>query len=193
MVLPMRISEAIAAECVMPEQPMVSTRASSMTPFFTLRVSLQAPCCGAHQPTPCVKPEMSLISFAWTTCLPQEWAPGHGMHLCNRAHMLYFSRVNHCKNPFHCLLASAGRRKKMTIFPPGSGKSAAKRNSRILTVLYRYSCGMSTWISTGFRTKCHHAARFPRTNSTKAEKTAACAGHAAEWDPKYYWPAPSPP
>ena len=56
--------------------------------------------------------------------------------LCNRAHMLYFSRVNHCKNPFHCLLASAGRRKKMTIFPPGSGKSAAKRNSRILTVLY---------------------------------------------------------
>ena len=26
--------------------------------------------------------------------------------LCNRAHMLYFSRVNHCKNPFHCLLAS---------------------------------------------------------------------------------------
>ena len=113
--------------------------------------------------------------------------------LCNRAHMLYFSRVNHCKNPFHCLLASAGRRKKMTIFPPGSGKSAAKRNSRILTVLYRYSCGMSTWISTGFRTKCRHAARFPRTNSTKAEKTAACAGHAAEWDPKYYWSAPSPP
>ena len=113
--------------------------------------------------------------------------------LCNRAHMLYFSRVNHCKNPFHCLLASAGRRKKMTIFPPGSGKSAAKRNSRILTVLYRYSCGMSTWISTGFRTKCRHAARFPRTNSTKVEKTAACAGHAAEWDPKYYWPAPSPP
>ena len=27
----------------------------------------------------------------------------------------------------------------------------------------------------------------------KSRKTAACAGHAAEWDPKYYWPAPSPP
>ena len=26
---------------------------------FTLSESLQAPCCGAHQPTPCVNPEMS--------------------------------------------------------------------------------------------------------------------------------------
>ena len=48
----------------MPEQPRVSTRASSMTPFLMLSVSLQAPCCGAHQPTPWVKPEMSLISLA---------------------------------------------------------------------------------------------------------------------------------
>ena len=54
MVLPGRISEAIAAEWVMPEQPMVSTSASSMTPFFTFRLSLHAPCCGAHQPTPWV-------------------------------------------------------------------------------------------------------------------------------------------
>ena len=44
MVLPGRISAAMAAEWVMPEQPMVSTRASWMTPCFTLRVSLQAPC-----------------------------------------------------------------------------------------------------------------------------------------------------
>ena len=66
MVLPMRISEAMAAEWVMPEQPMVSTRASSMTPFLMFRLSLHAPCCGAHQPTPWVKPEISLISFAWT-------------------------------------------------------------------------------------------------------------------------------
>ena len=45
---------------------MVSTSASSMTPFFTFSVSLQAPCCGAHQPTPWVKPEMSEISLACT-------------------------------------------------------------------------------------------------------------------------------
>jgi hypothetical protein len=31
----------------MPEQPMVSTSASSMTPFLMLSVSLQAPCCGS--------------------------------------------------------------------------------------------------------------------------------------------------
>ena len=30
-----------------------------MIPSFTFRDSLQAPCCGAHQPTPCVKPEMA--------------------------------------------------------------------------------------------------------------------------------------
>ena len=65
-VLPMRISEAMAAEWVMPEQPMVSTRASSMTPFFTFSVSLHAPCWGAHQPIPWVKPEMSEISLACT-------------------------------------------------------------------------------------------------------------------------------
>ena len=35
---------AMAAEWVIPEQPMVSTSASSMTPSFTFRVSLQAPC-----------------------------------------------------------------------------------------------------------------------------------------------------
>ena len=40
MVLPGRISEAIAAEWVMPEQPMVSTSASSMTPFLTFRRQL---------------------------------------------------------------------------------------------------------------------------------------------------------
>ena len=62
MVLPGRISPAMAAEWVMPEQPMVSTRASSMTPCFTFRVSLHVPCWGAHQPTPWVRPEMSLIS-----------------------------------------------------------------------------------------------------------------------------------
>ena len=44
MVLPGRISPAIAAEWVMPEQPMVSTRASSMTPFLMFRDSLQVPC-----------------------------------------------------------------------------------------------------------------------------------------------------
>jgi len=59
MVLPMRISAAIAAEWVMPEQPKVSTKASSMTPSFTFNVSLQAPCWGAHQPTPWVKPLIS--------------------------------------------------------------------------------------------------------------------------------------
>ena len=46
-VLPDKTSAAIAAECVIPEQPNVSTRASSIIPFFTLSVSLQAPCCGA--------------------------------------------------------------------------------------------------------------------------------------------------
>ena len=65
-VLPMRISEAMAAEWVMPEQPMVSTKASSMMPSFTFRVSLQAPCWGAHQPMPWVNPEMSEICLAWT-------------------------------------------------------------------------------------------------------------------------------
>ena len=66
MVLPGRISEAMAAEWVMPEQPRVSTRHSSMMPSLTFSVSLQAPCWGAHQPTPCVRPEMSLISLACT-------------------------------------------------------------------------------------------------------------------------------
>ena len=61
-VLPGRISDAIAAEWVMPEQPSVSISASWMMPSLMLRVSLQAPCCGAHQPTPCVRPEISLIS-----------------------------------------------------------------------------------------------------------------------------------
>src|SRR5574344_708649 len=66
MVLPTRISEAMAAEWVMPEQPMVSTSASSITPFLTFRVSLHAPCWGAHQPTPWVRPEISVICFAFT-------------------------------------------------------------------------------------------------------------------------------
>ena len=51
-VLPGRISEAIAAEWVIPEQPIVSTRHSWMTPSFTFSVSLQAPCWGAHHPIP---------------------------------------------------------------------------------------------------------------------------------------------
>ena len=42
-VFPGSISEAIAAECVIPEQPIVSTSASSIIPSFTLRLSLQAP------------------------------------------------------------------------------------------------------------------------------------------------------
>ena len=37
-------SAAMAAEWVIPEQPMVSTRASSMIPFLTFSESLQAPC-----------------------------------------------------------------------------------------------------------------------------------------------------
>ena len=53
-VLPGRISLAMAAEWVIPEQPMVSTSASSITPFFTFRLSLQVPCWGAHQPMPWV-------------------------------------------------------------------------------------------------------------------------------------------
>ena len=65
-VLPIRISEAMAAEWVIPEQPMVSTSASSITPFFTFSVSLQAPCWGAHQPIPWVKPEISPICLACT-------------------------------------------------------------------------------------------------------------------------------
>jgi len=65
-VLPVRISAAIAAEWVIPVHPSVSTSASCMMPSFTLSVSLQAPCWGAHQPTPCVSPEISLISFACT-------------------------------------------------------------------------------------------------------------------------------
>ena len=44
MVLPDRISAAMAALWVMPEQPMVSIKASWMTPSFTLSVSLHAPC-----------------------------------------------------------------------------------------------------------------------------------------------------
>ena len=84
-----RISEAMAAEWVMPEQPRVSTRASSMTPSLMLRVSLQAPCSGAHQPTPWVRPEMSLISLAWTH-LPSSgmgagpwYAPLVTGHMCS--------------------------------------------------------------------------------------------------------------
>ena len=65
-VFPGKISEAIAADCVMPEQPMVSIRASSIIPFFTFSVSLQAPCCGAQAPTPWVKPLMFSICFACT-------------------------------------------------------------------------------------------------------------------------------
>ena len=43
----------------MPEQPLVSTSASSITPSLTFRVSLHMPCCGAHQPMPWERPEMS--------------------------------------------------------------------------------------------------------------------------------------
>ena len=43
-VLPGRISEAIAAEWVIPEQPIVSTKASWIMPSLTFKVSLQAPC-----------------------------------------------------------------------------------------------------------------------------------------------------
>lgn len=50
-----------AAEWVIPEQPNVSTKASSIIPFLTFKVNLHAPCCGAHQPTPWDKPEISEI------------------------------------------------------------------------------------------------------------------------------------
>ena len=49
-------SAAMAAEVLQGK-----TKASSITPFFTFNESLQAPCCGAHQPTPCVNPEISSI------------------------------------------------------------------------------------------------------------------------------------
>ena len=66
----------MAALWVMPEQPMVSTSASWMMPSFTFSVSLQAPCWGAHQPTPWVRPEMSLISLA---CVQRpSWGMGAG-------------------------------------------------------------------------------------------------------------------
>ena len=65
-VLPGRISAAIAAEWVIPEHPIVSTSASWIIPSLTFNVSLHVPCWGAHQPTPCVKPEISLISLAFT-------------------------------------------------------------------------------------------------------------------------------
>ncbi len=66
MVLPMRISEAIAAEWVMPEQPMVSTSASSMTPFLMFRRQLAGALLRCAPADAVGKPEMSLISFACT-------------------------------------------------------------------------------------------------------------------------------
>ena len=63
---PLLMPQIIAAECVIPEHPIVSTSASWIIPSFTFRVSLHVPCCGAHQPTPCVKPEISFTSFAFT-------------------------------------------------------------------------------------------------------------------------------
>ena len=51
-VLPTNASLAIAAEWVIPEHPTVSINASSMIPSLTFKVSLHAPCCGAHQPIP---------------------------------------------------------------------------------------------------------------------------------------------
>ena len=39
----------------MPEQPMVSTRASSMTPFLMFRDSLQVPCWTVDQTAPVIK------------------------------------------------------------------------------------------------------------------------------------------
>ena len=65
-VLPGNISEAIAAEWVIPEHPTVSTNASSITPPLTFKVNLQAPCWGAHQPIPWVNPEISDICVACT-------------------------------------------------------------------------------------------------------------------------------
>ena len=41
---PGKISDAIAAECVIPEHPIVSTNASWMIPSLTLRVNLHPPC-----------------------------------------------------------------------------------------------------------------------------------------------------
>ena len=47
----------MAAEWVMPEQPMVSTSASWIMPSLTFSVSLQAPCLRAQVPTLWLKPE----------------------------------------------------------------------------------------------------------------------------------------
>ena len=43
-VFPTNISPAIAAECVIPEHPIVSTKASWIIPSLTFSVNLQAPC-----------------------------------------------------------------------------------------------------------------------------------------------------
>jgi len=67
---------AMAALWVMPEQPITSISASWMIPSLTFKVSLQAPCWGAHQPTPWVSPEMSLISLACTQ--RPSWGMGEG-------------------------------------------------------------------------------------------------------------------
>ena len=50
-----------------------------MIPSLTFKVSLHAPCCGAHQPIPCVKPEISLISLEYTH-FPSS---GIGAHPCD--------------------------------------------------------------------------------------------------------------
>ena len=48
-----------------PGRSISDPRTDWMMPSFTFSVSLQAPCWGAHQPTPWVRPQISLISLAF--------------------------------------------------------------------------------------------------------------------------------
>ena len=77
MVLPGRISAAMAAEWVMPEQPMVSTSASSITPSFTLSVSLHAPLLRSA-PAYAVGKTFDILDFLCLDPLPflREWVRG---------------------------------------------------------------------------------------------------------------------
>ena len=103
MVLPMRISEAMAAEWVIPEQPMVSTSASSMMPFLMFRVSLQAPLLrGAPADTVGKAGDIGDFLGLHPPPLLRDGSRAVVSALGHRTHMLYFRSIDHGNDSFLC-------------------------------------------------------------------------------------------
>jgi hypothetical protein len=67
----------------------------SMIPSLTFRVNLHVPCCGAHQPTPWVRPLISLISFTMVHLPSCGIGRDRFRAFGNYAHLFNFMSVFH--------------------------------------------------------------------------------------------------